>query len=155
MKPAGLIAQALTRHKMTLCTAESCTGGLVAHTITNLSGSSTFFTTGFITYSNEAKSKLLGVAPALIRKHGAVSAPVAKAMAQGARRVTGTNFAVSLTGIAGPTGGTPSKPVGLVFIAIATTRQTVTRRFLFKGTRLQVKRQATDAALKLLENLIP
>ncbi len=155
MRPVEHIAQALTRQKKTLCTAESCTGGLVAHTLTNLSGSSAFFTTGFIAYANEAKTRFLGVSPALIKKYGAVSAQVAKAMAQGARKATQSDFAVSLTGIAGPTGGTPEKPVGLVFIATASARTTIVRRFLFKGTRLQVKQQATNAALNMLKGLIP
>jgi nicotinamide-nucleotide amidase len=155
MTHVELIAKALALKKMTLCTAESCTGGLVAHTLTNLSGSSAFFTTGFITYADAAKSKFLDISPGLIEKNGAVSAPVSKAMAQGARKAAGTDFALSLTGIAGPTGGTLSKPVGLVFITATSARKTVVRRFLFKGTRLQIKRQATTAALNMLLRIIP
>ena len=155
MTIARLIAQKLTTRKLTLATAESCTGGLIAKTLTDISGSSAYFTAGFITYANETKVRFLNVPAALIKKHGAVSAAVVKAMATGARRAAGTDLAVSVTGIAGPTGGTLQKPVGLVFIAAASDRKMTIRRFVFKGTRREVRQQATDRALEMLSALIP
>jgi PncC family amidohydrolase len=150
-----LIAQKLTSQKLFLATAESCTGGLIAKTLTDIPGSSAFFTAGFVTYANRAKTKLLGVPTAMIEKHGAVSAQVVQAMAAGARRAAGTDFAVATTGVAGPTGGTRKKPVGLVFIATASRRKVVVKRFVFKGTREQIRMKAADKALRLLAALIP
>src|SRR5262249_51171945 len=105
--------------KKTLATAESCTGGLVASRITNVSHSSEAFRYGWVTYANEAKITELGVSPSLLEKHGAVSAEVARAMAEGALKGSGADVAVAVTGIAGPTGGTPEKPVGLVYFGLA------------------------------------
>ena len=105
--------------KKTIATAESCTGGLIASRITNVSHSSEVFRYGWVTYANEAKITELGVPPELIEKHGAVSAEVARAMAEGALRGSGADIAVAVTGIAGPTGGTPAKPVGLVHFGLA------------------------------------
>jgi nicotinamide-nucleotide amidase len=102
-----------------LATAESCTGGYLAHKITNVPGASEVFVEGFVTYSNEAKTRALGVPAELIKEHGAVSEPVARAMAEGAMRVGGAAFGLATTGIAGPGGGTPEKPIGTVFIALA------------------------------------
>jgi len=149
------LARTLTASRLTVATAESCTGGLIAKTLTDISGSSAFFTAGFVTYANDAKIRLLNVPAGLIRKHGAVSAPVARAMSQGARRAAKSDLAVAVTGIAGPTGGTPQKPVGLVFIAAASSRKTVVQRFVFKGTRSRVRAQATAQALNLLKAVIP
>jgi len=154
MTTSKLIAKTLTAQKLTLATAESCTGGLIAKTLTDISGSSAFFVAGFVTYANEAKIKFLRVPASLIKKNGAVSAPVAQAMAKGARRAAKTDFAVAVTGIAGPTGGTPQKPIGLVFIAAASARKVVVRRFVFKGSRQQVRKQATDHVLLLLAVLL-
>lgn len=150
MTTAQLIARKLTARKLTLALAESCTGGLIAKTLTDIPGSSAFFVAGFITYANEAKINILKVPPSLMQRHGAVSAPVAKAMATGARQVTGADFSLAVTGIAGPTGGTPKKPVGLVFIAISSSRKAKVNRFMFKGTRQQVRTQAAQAALQML-----
>ncbi len=143
----------LTSSRKTLSTAESCTGGLIAHTLTNVPGSSDWFKGGVTAYANEAKTTLLSVPAPLIREHGAVSAPVAKAMAEGMRKRLKTDFAIATTGIAGPGGGTPQKPVGLVFIAITSAQKTIVQKFIFKGTRLQIKTQTSHMALKLLLKL--
>ena len=148
------LAQYLISTQQTLGTAESCTGGLIGHSLTNIPGASTWFQGGVIAYANTAKTKLLGVPLALIEKHGAVSAPVAQAMAQGARKALRSDFAIATTGIAGPTGGTTTKPVGLVFIAIATPQRSMVRKFIFKGTRLNIKKQTLDKALNLLITII-
>jgi nicotinamide-nucleotide amidase len=140
----------------TLTTAESCTGGLVAAAITDIPGSSDVFDRGFVTYSNEAKMALLGVGKDLLAKHGAVSAESAKAMALGALNAAGTSIAVSITGIAGPGGGSPEKPVGLVFMA-ATNREAKFHarecRFGDLG-RDEVRRRSVIAAFALIEELL-
>ncbi len=140
----------------TLATAESCTGGLVAVTITDIPGSSDVFDRGIITYSNEAKHKLLGVPKALLAEYGAVSAPVAKAMAQGVIAATDTHVGLSVTGIAGPGGGTEEKPVGLVFVgsAIADGKYHVREcRFGDLG-RSEVRRRSVIAVFALVEELL-
>ena len=136
--------------KKTLSLAESCTGGLIGDRLTNIAGASAFFWLGVIAYDNQAKTKILGVSPALINKYGAVSAPVAEAMAQGVRKILNTDYGLSVTGIAGPGGGSKEKPVGLVFIALSTKNNTLVKKFLFKGTRLAIKKQAAQTALKML-----
>lgn len=151
MNPSLSVAHCLTSERKTLSTAESCTGGLIGHTLTNVPGSSNWFQGGVIAYTNEAKTALLGVPAPLIRQYGAVSAPVAKAMAQGARKRFKSDFAIATTGIAGPTGGTPQKPIGLVFIGIALPNKTIVKKFIFKGTRLNIKSQTLEQALKLLD----
>jgi len=148
------IAKVLSRKNKTLSVAESCSGGLLGHRLTNIAGSSKFFCGGVIVYANTAKSKLLGVSPALIKKHGAVSAPVAKRMALSVRKLLKTNFGVSITGLAGPSGGTPEKPVGLTYIAVANAKTTTCKEFHFKGSRLKIKASATQSALKLLLEII-
>ena len=153
MNPASHLAHDLISTQTTLATAESCTGGLIAHTLTNVPGSSLWFKGGVIAYANEAKTSFLGVPAALIKTHGAVSAPVAKAMAQGARKRFMTDFAIATTGIAGPTGGSPAKPVGLVYIAIASAKKTIVKKFIFKGTRLSFKTQTLKKALNSFINL--
>lgn len=150
MTLARTTAQHLIRHKLSLATAESCTGGLLANTLTNIPGASSFFHTGFITYANESKTRQLGVAPEIIRRYGAVSTQVALAMAQGARKQAQTSLAIALTGIAGPGGATPKKPVGLVFIALVSCERNLVQRCLFEGTRLQIKKQAVQTALTML-----
>lgn len=134
----------------TLSAAESCSGGLIAHRITNVSGSSAYFLGGIVSYSNEAKESLLGVSHDILVTYGAVSGPVARAMAEGAQRVFESDYAIGVTGIAGPTGGTEDKPVGLVYIAVATPHETVVTRNRFDGTREEVKKQTADAALRLV-----
>ena len=150
MKPSLRLAHLLISTGKTLATAESCTGGLIAHTLTNVPGASDWFLGGVIAYANKAKTAFLGVPASLINKHGAVSTPVARAMAQGARKRFKTDFAIATTGIAGPTGGTKEKPVGLVFIAVASAKKTIVKKFLLKGTRSQIKTKTTNIALKLL-----
>lgn len=144
------LARQLTSTQKTLATAESCTGGLIAHTLTNIPGASNWFKGGLIAYANEAKTAFLGVPATLINTYGAVSPFVAKAMAQGARKRFKTNFAVATTGIAGPGGGTPGKPVGLVYIAVTSARKTVIKKFIFKGSRSRIKEQTLQKALQLL-----
>jgi len=133
-----------------LAVAESCTGGLLARKIASVAGASDYFDRGLVTYSNEAKTELLGVEEGLIRKHGAVSDEVARAMAEGALHRSGANATLAITGIAGPSGGTEEKPVGTVFIACATAEETVAGKYLFSGPRPQVQERSAQAALTLL-----
>jgi nicotinamide-nucleotide amidase len=138
----------------TLALAESCTGGLTAVRLSEVPGASAFLERGFVTYSNRAKAEELGVPAELIDRHGAVSEEVARAMAEGARRVAGTSLGASVTGIAGPDGGTPEKPVGLVYIGIAGDGVTTARRFRFPGTRDRVRYQASQAMLDMIRTVL-
>ena len=144
------VSDKLKKHQVTIATAESCTGGLLAHTLTNISGSSRYFDCGVISYSNTAKIQLLGVPEQLLKKHGAVSKEVAVAMAEAIRHRTQVTYGLATTGIAGPTGGTKDKPVGLVYIALSTKNSVVVKQFLFSGDRLANKESACIAALELL-----
>jgi nicotinamide-nucleotide amidase len=149
---AKAVLDACRAHKLHVTTAESCTGGLVAAALTEIAGSSDVFERGFVTYADEAKAELLGVPQAMLKAHGAVSEPVARAMAEGAlARVLRTELSVAITGIAGPSGGTPEKPVGLVFIASA-RRGGATRceRHVFKGDRRGVRLASAARALVML-----
>jgi len=139
---------------LTLALAESCTGGLIAHRITNIAGASGFFLGGVVAYSNAAKTAVLGVRLETLEAYGAVSEATAREMAEGARRAFEADVAVSCTGIAGPSGGTPDKPVGLVYLATATGQETRNYRFEFSGTRTEIKRQTADAALQALWELL-
>lgn len=146
------VGRLLIDMKRTVSTAESCTGGMIAKRLTDVSGSSAYFLQGFVTYSNKAKSDLLVVPPALIEQHGAVSPEVARAMADGCRRVSGTDYAISVTGIAGPSGGTPEKPVGLVYIGLADAAG-IDVRELRQGnhlTRDEIRDRAAKVALSWL-----
>ncbi|MET0625468.1 MAG: competence/damage-inducible protein A [Pyrinomonadaceae bacterium] len=134
----------------TLATAESCTGGLIAHRLTEVPGSSSYFMEGVVTYSNEAKTRLLGVPPELIEARGAVSAEVAEAMAEGVKRRAGTDFGLSVTGVAGPGGGTEEKPVGLVYVALADDAHTEHKRLMLPGDRYLIRWRASQFALDLL-----
>lgn len=134
----------------TLTVAESCTGGCVAHRLTNVPGASKVFESGWIVYSNEAKVRLLRVSPATLQKHGAVSEYTAQEMADGARRSAKTDYAVSVTGIAGPTGGTSEKPVGTAFIGLADGQSTTARRCRYPGEREAFKQNVSQQALDLL-----
>lgn len=134
----------------TLAVAESCTGGLIAERLTEVPGSSSYFMEGAIVYSNEAKTRTLGVSKKLLREHGAVSAEVAEAMAEGVRKRAGTDFGLSVTGIAGPSGGTDEKPVGLVYIALASELRTEHRKLMIPGDRHLIRWRASQAALDLL-----
>ncbi|MCL7451850.1 MAG: CinA family protein [Anaerolineae bacterium] len=135
---------------LTLAVAESCTGGLLGHRITNVPGSSAYFLGGFVVYSVEAKEQVLGVRHETLMTHGAVSEETALQMARGARERFGADLAVSVTGIAGPTGGTPQKPVGLVYIALVAPDDERCRRSVWQGDRLHNKEQSVDAALNLV-----
>lgn len=148
---AALLAR-LQARGITLATAESCTGGLVAAAVTAIPGSSATLLGGYVTYSNAAKAKSVGVDPALIARLGAVSAEVAAAMAEGAARESGAAMGVSTTGIAGPGGATPGKPVGLVFIGVALSGQpTRTERHVFPGDREAVRAATVAAVLRLAD----
>jgi len=148
---ARALVTGLAREGVTVATAESCTGGLVAGSLTEIPGSSAVLERGFVVYSNRAKEELLGVPAALLAAHGAVSAPVARAMAEGALGRSAADRAVAITGIAGPDGGTPAKPVGLVFLALATRdRPTEVERHVFAGDRASVRMAAVERALVLL-----
>ncbi|ABI56833.1 CinA family protein [Alkalilimnicola ehrlichii MLHE-1] len=145
---AGRLAELLTRRQWRLAVAESCTGGWIGKVITDLAGSSDWFERGWIVYSNAAKVADLGVPEALLARHGAVSAPVVEALAAGARERSGANAALSVSGVAGPTGGTAEKPVGLVWFgwALPSGRVCCERR-LFAGDREAVRREAVALAL--------
>jgi len=134
----------------TLAVAESCTGGLLAERLTDIPGSSKYFIEGVVTYANDAKTRTLGVEPMLLLEHGAVSAPVAEAMAEGVRKRAETDFGLSITGIAGPDGGTEEKPVGTVFIALSSEVATEHRKLKLPGDRQLIRWRASQAALDLL-----
>lgn len=140
----------LTEKHRTVATAESCTGGTLSGRITNVAGSSAIFNVGMVTYSNEAKIHLLKIPAALVGEFGAVSAEVAKAMAQRVRDLAGSNYGLSVTGIAGPGGGTSEKPVGLVYIGLATAEGVAAVKNLFSGGRADVRHRSTQSALDLL-----
>jgi nicotinamide-nucleotide amidase len=148
---AQRVLDACQKARRKLALAESCTGGLVSASLTALSGSSAVVERGFVTYSNEAKQDLLGVPEPLLRAHGAVSAEVAGAMAQGALAHAKADLAVAITGIAGPTGGTADKPVGLVFLATASQGgETRVERHVFSGDRTGVRLASAERALAML-----
>lgn len=148
------VGNRLKAKKQTLSLAESCTGGLVATMLTDIPGTSAFFKEGWVTYSNEAKMKQLGVPQEVLDAHGAVSEETARFMAQGARREANTDWAISITGIAGPDGGTPEKPVGLVYVAVAGADGTTVKQFHFHGDRQQIRiRSAKNALYSLLKRL--
>lgn len=149
-KMEEVVGLKLTLGGYTLAVAESCTGGLIAERLTDVPGSSKYFIEGVIAYSNDAKTRALGVEPVLLLEHGAVSAPVAEAMAEGIRKRARTDFGLSVTGIAGPGGGTEEKPVGLVYIALANDAQTEHRRLILPGDRHLIRWRASQAALDLL-----
>lgn len=140
----------LSKLKKTLAVAESCTGGLLAGRITDVPGASAYFLGGIIVYANEAKVTLLGVPREVIVTRGAVSAECAQAMAEGARIRFGTDFGLAVTGIAGPGGGTSDKPVGLVYVALASAGGVAVEEHRFQGSRGENRRRACDAALDLL-----
>jgi len=144
----------LRDNRLMLATAESCTGGMVATAITDISGSSNWFERGFVTYSNQAKIEMIGVPPELIERHGAVSEPVARAMAEGALRNSRAQVSLAITGIAGPGGGTPDKPVGTVAFGWSNRLHTSVETLVFKGDREQVRVQAAAHALRGLLALL-
>ena len=150
----AVIAELLTGRKLTIATAESCSGGLLSSRLTDVPGSSAYMQQGVVCYTNESKTQWLGVPAALIEEHGAVSEPVAKAMAAGVREKTAADIGVGITGIAGPGGGTKEKPVGTVAISVATPGEQRVRTFQFFGGRDMVKFQSTQAALNMIRLML-
>jgi nicotinamide-nucleotide amidase len=149
-----VVGMYLVMRQKTVAVAESCSGGLLAERLTRNSGSSNFFLGGAVCYSNALKTSLAGVPATLIEEHGAVSQPVAQAMAEGIRARTGASLGVGITGIAGPTGGSPEKPVGLVFIGLADERGTQVREFRFPGNRSRVRQWAAQMALEMIRRRV-
>ncbi|MEW6225991.1 MAG: nicotinamide-nucleotide amidohydrolase family protein [Chloroflexota bacterium] len=147
---AARLQAACIARGLSVATAESCTGGLVAHLLTEVPGSSACLRGGIVAYADEVKRSLLDVPAAVLAAHGAVSAQVAVAMAEGVRARLGTDLAVAVTGVAGPDGGSEAKPVGLVYVAVAGGGPTTVRRFLWPGDRSANKRDSARAALELL-----
>ena len=145
-----IIGRLLKQTNRKVAVAESCTGGFVCQRLTNIPGSSAYFDYGLITYSNEAKTTLLGIAAELIATHGAVSEPVARAMADQVRKLAKADYGISITGIAGPDGGTPEKPVGTVFIGVSDETQTTVNEFRFIGNRQRIRFASSQGALNLL-----
>jgi PncC family amidohydrolase len=147
---AERVGAACRARGITIATAESCTAGLVAHLLTEIPGSSDYFRGGLVTYANEVKTALAGVPDETLAAHGAVSAQVAVAMAEGARSRLGVDLAVAVTGVAGPAGGTPAKPVGLTYVAVADATGDDVRRFSWSEDRSGNKRSSAAAALALV-----
>lgn len=150
----GLLADFLVKNRQMLATAESCTGGMIAAACTDLAGSSVWFERGFVSYSNEAKTQMLGVAPGLIKEHGAVSEEVVRAMVQGALTHSRAQVAVAVTGVAGPAGGSIAKPVGTVWFGFATPMGVVTEMRHFEGDRAVVRAATVQHALQRLVALL-
>ncbi len=144
----------MKKNTLSLSAAESCTGGLLGNRITNLPGSSSYYLGGVIAYSNQLKINLLNIKKSIIDTHGAVSKNVAIKMAKNIRSITGSNYGIGITGIAGPTGGTEKKPVGLVYIAVASQNDTIVKKYNLKGKRKQIKYLSTEFALKNLKFLL-
>jgi nicotinamide-nucleotide amidase len=149
-----VVGMYLVMKQQTVAVAESCTGGLLGERLTNVPGSSNFFLGGVVCYSNELKIKFAGVAPVLIERHGAVSLEVAQALGEGIRKRTGASIGMGITGIAGPAGGTPEKPVGLVFISLADARGTLIRKFQFPGDRQRIRSWAAQMALEMIRRRV-
>lgn len=154
MMLAEEVGAILKKRSETVAVAESCTGGALGDVITDVSGSSDYFLGGIISYGNQAKINLLGVNERVLREDGAVSEKVAIQMADGARNRLGSTYGIGITGIAGPTGATKNKPVGLVFIAVSSGHGSVCERNLFKGSRREVKDQAASEALRLFKSVL-
>ena len=152
--PSAPLADLMLKRQWMLATAESCTGGMIAAACTDLAGSSAWFERGFVTYSNEAKSDMLGVPAALISAHGAVSEPVARAMASGALQHSKAQVALSVTGIAGPSGGSPDKPVGTVWFGWATPDGVWSEVKRFEGDRAAVRTATLHHSLSRLVTLL-
>lgn len=149
-----LLSEKLIFSKKKVTTVESCTGGGISSALTAVSGSSAYIEQAFVTYSNEAKQRLVGVSAQSLQSDGAVSESVVRQMAEGGRAKASADFALAVSGVAGPTGGTTEKPVGTVWIALASQEETIARQCLFKGDRQQVREQTVLHALKLLEKNI-
>lgn len=148
------VGKLLKEKNLRIAVAESCTGGYISHRLTNISGSTAYFERGVVTYSNAAKTDLLHVPAELIESHGAVSEEVAHAMAEGVRAISGADIGISVTGIAGPTGGTQEKPVGLVYVGLSDAAGTIVKKFFFPDERLRFKDRTSQAALELVRRRI-
>lgn len=148
------VVELLIKNKMKLATAESCTGGLIAQKITSVAGASECFDCGVVTYSNEQKQKLLGVSAETLEEFGAVSEQTALEMCKGVKVLSDADFGISVTGIAGPGGGTPEKPVGTVWIGICGENLHKAERFVFDGNRQQIRESTAEMALKMIEYAI-
>lgn len=148
------VGELLRQHKLSLATAESCTGGLIGHRLTNVAGSSDYYLGGIIAYANSVKMKQLGIQADTLALYGAVSRETALAMASGVRGELHADIGLSVSGIAGPGGGSPEKPVGLVWIGLSTSGYEQAWRYHWQGDRLQVKEQTAEQALLLLVNLL-
>ena len=153
-RPEIFIGQLLIKKDKTIAVAESCSGGLLANLFTNIPGSSQYFILGIVAYSNRTKISLLKIPAMLIKQHGAVSGQIAQLMAKNVRRIASSSYGIGATGIAGPGGGTPTKPVGTVFISVAAKNKVITKRFRFAGSRLEIKRKVATKALSMLKGLI-
>lgn len=149
-----IVGELLFERRLWLATAESCTGGLVGHLITNVSGSSNYYRGGVVSYANEAKVSLLGVHPQTLEKYGAVSEQTVVQMARGVREAFQADIGIAVSGIAGPTGGTPEKPVGTVWIGLSAANGEFARHFLWSGDRISIKEQSAQAALDLLSRYL-
>jgi len=149
-----LVAIKLAEKNLTIAVAESCTGGLIAHRLTNIPGISQYLERGVVSYSNEAKMEILGVSPTILEEHGAVSQQTALAMAEGIRRISRTDFGLAVTGIAGPTGGTETKPVGLVYIALSANSGQRWEKYNFSGDRESIKMRSSQMALNMVNNYL-
>ncbi len=149
-----VVGRMLLERRLTVAVAESCTGGLLGHRLTSVPGSSAYFERGVLVYSNRAKQELLRVPESVLRAHGTVSGPCAEAMARGVATLAGAPCSLAITGIAGPDGGTPTKPVGTVYVGLAVKGDTLARRFSFAGDRAAVKWQSTQAALDMLRRAL-
>ena len=141
-------------NKISVTTAESCTGGMIASSIVSINGSSSIFKSGIVTYSNESKAEFLKIPLKLINENGAVSQTIAFQMAKNVLSIMNSTLSIAVTGIAGPSGGSNDKPVGLVWIAIGTKENVITKRYLFHGNRLKIRQQTTLEALKLANGII-
>ncbi|UCE74472.1 MAG: CinA family protein [Methanomassiliicoccales archaeon] len=144
------VGDALREKKLNISVAESCTGGLICHRITNIPGSSDYFDRGVVVYSNNSKTQLLEVPKLILESFGAVSNETAKAMAEGVKKVSRSDLGLAVTGIAGPGGEKPNKPVGLVYIGLASNKSTMVKEFRFTGSRSEIKDQTSEEALKML-----
>jgi nicotinamide-nucleotide amidase len=151
---AKILGDLLKTHDLSICAAESCTGGLFLSMLTDVAGSSAYVLGGVVTYSNEAKQQLVNVQEQTLIAHGAVSKATAGEMAQGVRRLIGADIGLSVTGIAGPGGGTAEKPVGLVFIGLATEKGVQVRRYQWGGNRVQNKALSVEAALNFVREIV-
>ncbi|MDD5530635.1 MAG: CinA family protein [bacterium] len=148
------LARILKEKKLTISVVESCTGGLIQKLITDTAGSSEYFLGGVVAYSNKLKEKLIGVKHTTLLKYGAVSKETSVELANGITKITGSNIGISTTGIAGPGGGTKDKPVGLIYIGIRIGKKTTSYKYIFKGTREQIRKQTAEEGLKKVIEIV-